>query len=154
MHVATAGEFRVLVADLGCRDSRRAVRVLGSVDEPEQITVVEEPEPVHLVDHGHRPGHRSQDVIGQLEADVQRLGPNMEQQVPGRCRGRVSGAVQRDERVQFGRSRAVEQPVPGVRADRGDRRQILGRLAKPGRPNQPGDPRQRVVYDLRHPGRP
>ncbi len=35
--------------------------------------------------------------------------------------------VQLDERVQLGRPRTGEQPVPGVGADRGDHRQALGR---------------------------
>lgn len=43
--VATTGEFRVLVADLGGAGGLRAVRILGAVDEAEQIAVVENLKP-------------------------------------------------------------------------------------------------------------
>ena len=50
-----------------------------------------------------------------------------------------------DERVQLGRPRTGEQPVPGVGADRGDHRQALGRVAEADRAHQPRDVGQRVV---------
>ena len=146
VHVARAGEIWILVADGGSRDRERTVRVLGPVDKTEQVAVVEEPETVHLVDHGHRAAHRPQNAIGQLETGVQRLGPNMEQQVAGRVRRSVSRAVQLDEWVQLGRSRTGEQPVPGLRADRGDHRQMLGGVAESDCPRQAGDLWQRIVH--------
>ena len=50
-HVAATGELWILVADQHRRRRRRARRVLGPVDEPEQVTVVERPEAVNLIDH-------------------------------------------------------------------------------------------------------
>ena len=51
--------------------------------------IVEEPEAVHLVDDGRRPGHRLDDASGQLEADVHHLCADVEQQVAGRGRRTV-----------------------------------------------------------------
>ena len=146
VHIAAAGEVGILVADRGGADRERAVRVLGAVDEPEQIAVVEEPEAVHLVDHGDRAGHRVDELAGQLEADVHRLGPDVEQQVARGGRRAVARAVERDERVQLGRPRTGEQPVPGVGADRGDHREPLGGIAKADRPHQSRDVGQRIVH--------
>ena len=59
---------------------------------------------------------------------------------PGRRRARGAAApLEFDERMQFGRPRPGEQPVPGVGADRGDHRQPLGRVAETDRAHQPGD---------------
>ena len=51
-HVAAAGERGILVADERGVDRRVPVRVLGAVDEAEQVAVVEVAEAVHLVDGG------------------------------------------------------------------------------------------------------
>src|ERR1700739_4002479 len=101
---------------------------------------------MYLVDHGHRAGDRLQNAVGQLEADVQRLSPDMEQQIARRARRGVPRAVQCDERVQLSRSRALEQPVPGLRANRGDHRQAFGRIAESDGAHQPGDAGQLVVH--------
>ena len=50
--VAAAREVGVLVADLGGGHRQWSVRVLGAVDEAEQVAVVEELEAVHFVDDG------------------------------------------------------------------------------------------------------
>ena len=49
-HVAAAGERGILVADQHRVGGRRALRVLGPVDEPEHVALVERAEAVHLVD--------------------------------------------------------------------------------------------------------
>ena len=49
-HVAAAGKRGVLGPDQHRVGRGRALGVLGSVDEPEHITLVERTEPVHLVD--------------------------------------------------------------------------------------------------------
>jgi len=87
-----------------------------------------------------------QNAVGQLEADVQRLGPDVEQQIARRAWRGVPRAVQLDERAQLGRSRALEQPVPGLRADRGDHRQVFGGIAESDCAHQPGNVGQRVVH--------
>ena len=52
--VAAAGELRILVADHDRGEGGGPLGVLGTVDEPEQITLVERPEAVDLVDHAGR----------------------------------------------------------------------------------------------------
>ena len=76
------------------------------------------------------PAIASTSRAGQLEADVEGLRPDVEQQVARGGRGAVARAVQRDERMQFGGPRSGEQPVARVGADRGDHRQMLGRVAE------------------------
>ncbi len=88
VHIAGAGEVGILVADRGGADGQCAVRVLGAVDETQQVAVVEEAEAVHLVDHGDRAGHRLEDAVGQLEADVQLSARMWNNRSPG-----VAGAV-------------------------------------------------------------
>ncbi len=112
VHIAAAGEIGVLVADLGGADGKRSVRVLGAVDEAEQVAIVEEPEAVHLVDDGDRTGHRLDHLAGQLEAHVEHLGADVEQQIAGGCRGLVAPAVQGDEGMQLGRALARRTTGP------------------------------------------
>ena len=47
--------------------------------------------------------------------------------------------VDLDERMQLGRPRPGEQPVPRVGADRGHHREAFGRVAETDRAHQPGD---------------
>ena len=144
--VAAAGEIRFLVTDLGGAVGQRTVRVLGAVDESEQVAVVEELEAVHLVDDGDRPAHRLDHPAGELEADVENLGPDVEQQVTRCGGGVVAGAAQLDERVQIFGARPGEQSIPRVGPDRRHHRQVLGRIAEPDRTDQARQIGQRVVY--------
>ena len=88
VHIAAAREVGILVADLGGGHRDWPVRVLGAVDETHQVAVVEELEAVHLVDDRDRSAHRLDDPARQLEADVHRLGPDVEQQIARRRRAR------------------------------------------------------------------
>ena len=107
------------------------VRVLGAVDEAHQVAVVEELEAVHLVDDRDGARHRVDDPAGQLEADVHRLGADVEQQIARRRRGVVPGRPRARRTDAVRRARSGEQPVPRVGADRGDHRQVLGGSRKP-----------------------
>ncbi len=147
VHITAAGEVRILIADLAGGQGDLAVRVLGAVDEAEQIAVVEELEAVHLVDDRDGTGHRLGDPAGQLETDVENLGADVEEQIPRGGRGVVAGAAQLDEGMQLGGPRPGEQSIPGVGADRGHQRQVLGRITEADRPNQAGKLTQRVVDD-------
>ena len=146
VHIAAAGEIGILVADFGGADRGWAVGVLGAVDETQQVAVVEELEAVHLVDDGDRPGHRLGHLAGQLEADVEHFGTDVEEQITRSRRGVMPRAVQLDERVQISGSRSGEQPVPGVGADRRHHRQVLGRVPEADGPHQTGKARQGVVH--------
>ena len=120
----------------GGADRQRTVRVLGAVDEAEQVAVVEEPEAVHLVDDGDRTRHRLDHLGGQFEADVEHLGADVEQQI-ARCGRRVvAGALELDEGVQFGRpgpenNRSQASEPIEVTSDR-----RLGRIAETDRTDQ------------------
>src|SRR6185369_14156375 len=81
--VAATAEVRVLVADGRERVGRRPGGVLRAVDEAEQVALVEVLEAVCLVDDvdpATEPGH---DLAGELEAEVELAGPQMEQQIAG-----------------------------------------------------------------------
>ena len=91
---------------------------------------------MHLIDNGDRAGHRLEQSTGQLEADIERLGADVEQQITRSGRGVVAGTAQFRERVQFGRPRPGEQPIPGVGSDRGHQGQVLGRIAETNRAHQ------------------
>ena len=123
--VAAAGEGRVLVADQDRGDRRLALRVLGAVDEAEQVALVEGPEAVHLVDHPARPAAAGHQPLRELEAQVQAVGADVEQQVARRRRRAGAGRRrQLGERVQAGRPRRAEQPVPDAGADADDAGQL------------------------------
>jgi hypothetical protein len=111
--VGAAGEGRVLVADQDGVGRGGARRVLGAVDEPEQVAAVEVAEALHLVDHAHGRPERRDDPAGQLEARVGAAGPDVEEQVAGGGRRAVPLARDLAKGVQPGGARAVEEPVPG-----------------------------------------
>ena len=116
-HVATACESCVFRANEGGVDHRLSARVLGAVDEPQKVAVVEVAKAVHLVDRGHRIAEPPHDLRRHLEAQVHPLGADMEQEIArsGDCVARSSPELA--ERVKFGRTRVPEQPIPGVGAD-------------------------------------
>ena len=85
--IAAAGERRVLVADERCIVDGSARGILRSVDKAEEIAGIEITKAVHLIDRRHggtEPGH---DLRRQLEAQIQALGTDVEQQVAGRRDG-------------------------------------------------------------------
>jgi hypothetical protein len=93
--VAAAGEQRVLVAhDDGVRRGV-ALGVLGAVDEAEEVAQVERAEAVDLVGDPRRAAQARAQVLGQLEAQVEAVRADVEQQVAGRRRRR---GCQRDGR--------------------------------------------------------
>ena len=115
--IAAAGEARILGADQHRGERLVSGRVLGAVDKPEEIALVEIAETLHLVDRRHggpEPGH---DLRRQFKAQVEPLGTNVEQQI-ARGRDGVAGAgADLAERVQLQRLWRAEQPVPEIRAD-------------------------------------
>src|SRR5262249_14066556 len=113
--VATAGEVRLAVLDDGRLFGVRTGRVLGAVDEAHQVPFVEVFESVRLVHHGGGAGQLLHQLAGQLEAQVHPPGPQVENQVARGRNRRVPGTDDLAERVQVGRARAAEEPVPGVR---------------------------------------
>jgi len=67
---------------------------------------------VHFVDDGGDLGQSTHDQGGQLPTQVKGGSSDVEQKVTWRGYGPVRIAVERLERVEFGRSRASEESVP------------------------------------------
>ena len=145
--VAAAGEVRIGVADQRRRPGRPADRVLGAVDEAEQVALVEVAESVHLVHHGDRPGQPGHGLGDELKTQVHPLVPDVEEQVTRRGGGMVHGAGERAERVQLGRARAGEQAIPGARGDAGDAGHRRARGAEADRPPHGGPVAEQVPDD-------
>ena len=136
--VAAAGEAGIGVADQGGHPGGAADRVLGAVDEAEQVALVEVAEPVHLVGHRGGAGQPGHDLAGELEAHVHPLVPDVKEQV-ALCGGSpVGSSGELAERMQLGRARSGEQPVPRARANPGHAGQRGLRDAEPDRPLQAG----------------
>jgi hypothetical protein len=116
-HVAAAGKCRILVADDRGLDHLLAARILGAVDEAEQVALVEVTKAVNLVDRRDRATEALHDPGRELEAEIHALGADMEQQI---ARGRDRVARPRPnlaEDMQLGRPRLSEHAVPGFGAD-------------------------------------
>ena len=86
--------------------------------KPEQVTLVEVLEAVHLVDDVDRARQSVHDLRRELEAQIHPPGADVEQQVAGRARGVVPRAVQLAERVQARRPRPEREAVPRLGTDR------------------------------------
>ena len=118
LHDHVAGALELGVLGVGHRhrlDRAVALGVLGPVDEPEQIALVERPEAVDLVDHGRGVAEMLGQPLGELEAQIHPLRADVEQQV-ARGAGRVvHRSVVDGQWVQAGGAgEARVQPVPGV----------------------------------------
>ena len=94
------------------RAARRAGRVLGAVDEPEQVALVEVDEAVHLVGDRRRAVQPRHDLLGELEAQVHPGRADVEQQVAGRADGVPPAGPQFAERMQPGRAAAGRSAGP------------------------------------------
>lgn len=115
--VTASGERWVLVAHQRGGPGVVAHRVLRTVDESQQVAVVEVAEPLRLVHDPDRPAETVEQLRGPLVADVRPLGPDVQEQVAGGGRGGVARSAQLLERVQQRRTPAAEEPVPGLGAE-------------------------------------
>ena len=142
--VAAAGKTGVFLADHRGVDRFLARGVLGPVDKPQQVAAVEIAKAVHLVDRGNGLSELRHDLRRQFEAQIHAPSADMKRQVAG-CRDRVAGTgADLAERVQLCRPRLSEEPVPRLRPERHDAREVFGGFAKPDRSYQPGEiPAQR-----------
>jgi hypothetical protein len=82
-HIAAARECRILLADERCVDHRLAARILGAIDEPQQVAVVEVTKATDLVDRGDCAGEACHDLHRHLEAKIHPFRADMKHQVPG-----------------------------------------------------------------------
>src|SRR6185503_17672188 len=112
-----AGEASILLADQRCGRRRRALGVLGAVDESEQVTLVEGPEAMHLVDHLRVPTQSIRQPLGELEAQIESMGPDVEEQVARRRHRGVVGPIELGKGVKARRVGLAEETVPEPRAE-------------------------------------
>ena len=113
-HVAAAGEESIFGAQISGIDRRLRRRVLGAIDEADEIAVVEIAKTMHFIDHGNglaEPGH---DLRCQLEAEIHALGANVEEEIAGRGDGMARAGPDFPKRMQFRRPRLTKEPVPRV----------------------------------------
>ena len=135
-HVAAAGERGILPADERGFDHRLATRVLGAVDEPQEVAVIEVAKPVHLVDRGDGVPESRHDLRRHFEAEVHPLGADMKEQVSGSRNRMARSGTDLPERVKFGRARVPEQPVPCIGSDPDYAGKSRFEVTKFNRPNQ------------------
>jgi hypothetical protein len=109
------------------------VRALLPHDEAEQVAIVEELEPVHLVETFPEAPQPVRDLTRELEAQVDVRGPQVDEQVPGSGHRRVTVALDLGEGVQMGRAGRGIQTGPEVGTDPGDAQQLIVGIAE-GRP--------------------
>ena len=117
MHVAATGEARILVADQHRLGGGAPLRILGPVDESEDVALVEGAKTVDLI---HDLGETTQAIgqpLGQLEAHVEPMGPDVEQQVAWRRHRGVARTGELAERMQPGRAGTHSEPIPQGRTD-------------------------------------
>jgi hypothetical protein len=115
------------------------------VDEPEQVSLVERLEPVHLVHHLDVRCQAVHQPLGELEAEIERLRPDVEQQVAGRRDRRVPTAPELRERMRPRGSRLAEEAVPGLRAEPDDAAQLAVGDAEADRSPEPAHIGQHVA---------
>ena len=85
-YIAAAGEIGVFLADHGGVDGGLRDGIFRSVDETQQIAIIEVSEAMHLVRHRRGAAKPRHDLRRHLEAQVHARGANMEQQVARRGR--------------------------------------------------------------------
>ena len=92
--VAASGERRILRCHRHRLAGAVSLGILGAVDEAEQVALIEGLEAVDLVDHGRRAPEALGQPLGELEAQIRALGPNVKQQVSGRARSGVHRSLE------------------------------------------------------------
>ncbi len=140
-----------MTASLG----RLTLGVLGAVDEAEQVALVEGAEAVDLVDDTGGAVEAVHQSRRELEAEVEPVGADVEEQIAGgRGRG-VLAAGEARERVQVARSRraVAEQAIPQRRADAGDADELALGDPEPDRALERADVGQQLAHDLLAAGR-
>src|SRR3984893_10431348 len=116
-YVAAPSERGILLADECGVDHRFATRILGAIDEAQEVAVIEVPKAMNLVDRRDRFAEARHNLRRHFEAKIHPLRADMEQQVPWRRNRMVLGATDLAERVEFGWARVPEQPLPRIGPD-------------------------------------
>ena len=78
-HIAATGEGGILLADECGIDHRLTARILGAVDEAQEVAVIEVTKAVDFIDRRNRVAEACHDLRRNLEAKVHPLRTDMEQ---------------------------------------------------------------------------
>src|SRR5262249_10258110 len=130
--VAAAGVFWVLIADDRPETALVAHRILSTVHEADEVTIVHVGKAVCLVEDLDRIAELVDDGPPQLVTEVAAMAANVEEKVARRGRGRARTVAERPERVQLRGPRPSGRKVfPGFGADRHDAAQAGTRVTAP-----------------------
>ena len=110
-------------------------RVLGSVDETDQVAVVEILEAMDLIDGGHRPSEPNHELRRELEAEVHPGRTDVEEDVAWRGHGVTRPGLDLPERMELRRSGPAEKPVPGRGTEPHDAGEVALEVPKGHRSN-------------------
>ena len=146
--VAAAAVGLVLIPDDHVADQLGADRVRRAVDETEQVARVEVAEARHLVGDVDAPVEGTQQQPLELEAEIEAIGADVEEQVAGGGHRGVHRTADRGERTQLGRHRLRGQPGPGRCADADDAAEVSVEVAEAHALHEVGDAGDRVPRDV------
>ncbi len=127
--VAAAGELGIFVADHREIDRLASGRILSAIDKADHRAHVEVTKAVHLVDDPDRIAELAEQSGGKLEAEVHRIGADVQQEVTRGRDGDALAGAELPKRLQRRRTGLAEQPVPCAGAEAADTGQIAGRHA-------------------------
>ena len=91
---------------------------------------------MHFLDGGDGTPDAGHDLGRELEAQIHALGADMEQEISGGRDRMARAAAKFAERMELGRARRAEQPVPRLRTDSHHAGQAGLDVAKLDRPQQ------------------
>jgi len=90
-----------------------------------------------LVDHLRVPAQSIRQPLGKLEAQIESMGPDVEEQVTRRRHGGVRGPIERGKSVKARGAGRAEEAVPEPRAETDHAAELALGYAKADRPPQP-----------------
>ena len=128
--IAPTGEGRVEVADDHRVVCNPPSRVLGAINKPEEVALVEIFESMDLVDDRDRAAQPLHDLSGELEAEIHLRGSDVKEQITGRGDGAVLVADDCREWMQLRWARSAEQTIPRVGSDACDTGELAVREAE------------------------
>ena len=123
-HIAAAGECGVFCADIDGIVGLLGRRIFRTVNEAEEIAVVEIAKAMDFIDRRGRVADPGHDLGRQLEAQIHALGANVEEEIAGRGNRMARASLDLAKGVQLRRPRLAKETIPRVRANSHDAREI------------------------------
>jgi len=107
---------------------------------------------MHLVDHRRVPSQPIREPLGELEAQIESMGPDVEEQVARRRHGGVLGPLELGKGVKARRAGLAEETVPEPRAQTDHAAELALGYAKADRAPQPAGVLQQAANGVLAPG--